>query len=178
MDELTKVWDSRKGTKFLDFMVSGMSLYEIVGRKHDFIGCLGWVGNKYDNDARARLLLGRKPDLPSGRVSLYICPECADLGCGSIGAFVKADGDFFIWSDFAYEANYDACEYGDQKKPFSPSIGGFRPGMIGSPLTNDNREFDDGSGPYLIEDLGPFKFDAENYKSVLFSESEEPKPIE
>jgi hypothetical protein len=53
------------------------------------------------------LLLKRPPDAPSGRVLLLICPECGDLGCGAFTARLGKDEQSFIWSDFAFENNYD-----------------------------------------------------------------------
>lgn len=38
---------------------------------------------------------------------LFVCPECADLGCGAITMSITKEGDSFVWSEFAYENNYD-----------------------------------------------------------------------
>ena len=41
-------------------------------------------------------------------VSLYVCAECGDLGCGAITALVQRTPDGFVWRDFVFEDNYDA----------------------------------------------------------------------
>ena len=44
-------------------------------------------------DARLRLL-GRLPaDLPPGRVAVFVCPECADLGCGAVTVRLELQDD-------------------------------------------------------------------------------------
>jgi hypothetical protein len=42
-----------------------------------------------------------------GRVPLYICPECADLGCGCVSARIIEDDDSFAWLELAFENNYE-----------------------------------------------------------------------
>lgn len=54
-----------------------------------------------------RLLMVEPGDLPGGRVSLYICPECGDIGCGAITVRIERRGLEIIWSDFGYENNYE-----------------------------------------------------------------------
>jgi hypothetical protein len=46
------------------------------------------------------------PDFPSGRVSLYVCPECADLGCGAVAVRTRRTESVVVWSDFELEYNY------------------------------------------------------------------------
>jgi hypothetical protein len=53
-----------------------------------------------------QLLLRERSKLPSGRVPLYICPECADLGCGCVSVQVSETEDCFVWSDPGWENNY------------------------------------------------------------------------
>ena len=53
------------------------------------------------------MLLERRGDLPSGRVSLYICPECGDLGCGAVSVALEPDGEDIIWKEFGHENDYD-----------------------------------------------------------------------
>jgi hypothetical protein len=44
----------------------------------------------------------------SGRIPLYVCAECGDLGCGAITVLVERTPDGFVWRDLAFENNYDA----------------------------------------------------------------------
>ena len=111
MKTLELRWTRREGhaqQTFLDFVVSGRSLYaELCRRGNDYISCLGWLADPHDEEARARLLLERRGDLPSGRVSLYICPECGDLGCGAVSVALEPDGEDIIWKEFGHENDYD-----------------------------------------------------------------------
>ncbi|MFE7402685.1 hypothetical protein [Streptomyces sp. NPDC057557] len=47
--------------------------------------------------------------LPSGRIPLYRCSQCGDLGCGAFAARVtyarQADPAIVTWSDFAWESD-------------------------------------------------------------------------
>ena len=106
--------------QFLDFVVSGRSLYdELCRRGYDYVSCLGWLVAEYDREARERLTLKAQSDLPDGRCALFICPECADLGCGAISAHVTQDGDWVTWSNIGYENNYeDGYISEDQLGPF------------------------------------------------------------
>jgi hypothetical protein len=60
-----------------------------------------------DRDGEARfarqLLLKMPSELTSGRVPLYVCPCCSDLGCGTIAVRVVRDSDSYVWTDFAVE---------------------------------------------------------------------------
>jgi hypothetical protein len=38
---------------------------------------------------------------------LFVCPECGDLGCGSITVEMSITQGRIVWCDFAYENNYD-----------------------------------------------------------------------
>lgn len=95
---------------FLDFVVDGVSLYETIGRRSDLISTI-WIDPPMalseERKAVRRLLKLDPGDLPSDRVSLYICPECGDLGCGSISLHIQIADDEITWSDFGYENNYE-----------------------------------------------------------------------
>ena len=109
MKTLQLKWAVRYGNaehSFLEFVVSGRSLYgELRRRGGDYVSCLGWLADPQDDHARARLLLERQGNLPSGRNALYICPQCGDLGCGSVSVAVARDDDAFVWQDFGYESD-------------------------------------------------------------------------
>ncbi len=38
---------------------------------------------------------------------LYICPECADLGCGAITVAVERGTGTVTWRNWGYQNNYD-----------------------------------------------------------------------
>jgi len=95
---------------FLDFVVDGVSLYERIGRRSDLISTL-WIdppmSREEQDKAIRRLLTLDTGDLPNGRVSLYVCPECGDLGCGVISVQIDVAEDKITWRDFGYENSYE-----------------------------------------------------------------------
>ena len=46
----------------------------------------------------------REPSaLPSGRVPLYICEQCGDLGCQTVAVHVSEYEECVVWSSLAYD---------------------------------------------------------------------------
>lgn len=54
------------------------------------------------------LLLEDEAPLPAGRYIVYGCPECQDLACGAVTAVIEADGEDFVWRDFAWQTDVHA----------------------------------------------------------------------
>jgi hypothetical protein len=51
-----------------------------------------------------QLLLDEQSRLETGRVMLYVCPECGfDIGCGAITAVVEDLDGTVVWRDFGFE---------------------------------------------------------------------------
>src|SRR4051794_16235939 len=73
--------------RFLDFVVDGSPLYiEMQRRGFDRITPL-WRSDTAPGAKEQVVgrLAGDVPgDAPGGRVCVYICPECGDLGCGAV----------------------------------------------------------------------------------------------
>ncbi|QDU94686.1 hypothetical protein Pla8534_24920 [Lignipirellula cremea] len=87
------------------------------------------------NLAKQKTLLASSPaETDDGRVLLYVCPECGDIGCGAYAVKVRATQGTVEWFEFAY-------------------VNGHEP-------------------PRFIESIGPFLFDAEEYKSVVTRSSD------
>jgi hypothetical protein len=102
---------SKQPRRFLDFKVDGRPLYpEIRRRGHDFITGL-WLDDAVARAAAVvavRRLLGvEPPDAPHNRVSVYVCAECGDLGCGAITVDVGKSDAAVSWRDWGYQTNYD-----------------------------------------------------------------------
>lgn len=53
----------------------------------------------------ARQLRGADPsEFASGRVPIYVCSECGDLGCGAVTVRVTELDDCFVWSELSIES--------------------------------------------------------------------------
>jgi hypothetical protein len=106
-----------------DFIIDGQSLLAILTREGnvghtDFMGCFVFASPKFNHENKELLLLKQKANLESGRVALYVCPECGDIGCGALTAFVSQNPCGYIWHDFAYENGYEAPEKINNAGPF------------------------------------------------------------
>ncbi len=94
--------------RFFDFVVDGVSLHSIcLAKGYDEVGCLGWGGQAIHSEAGARLLAEVPGDFADGRVALFVCPECGDLGCGAVSARIRRDGQSILWEEFGWQTNYE-----------------------------------------------------------------------
>lgn len=103
-----KIGKNQTPREYFDFFVSGKSLRTILDiEDNDLITLFGWGTNsEYDRRILNVFRLKEKSELESGRVMIYVCPECGDIDCGAITAIIKDFGDRIIWSDFGYETGY------------------------------------------------------------------------
>ena len=102
-----------------DFLVNGQSLLQLLGHGQR-AGCFVSHHERRNTQARKRLLRQAEPDTPGGRVLIYACTCCGDLGCGGLAVRVTRDDTAYIWSDFALESRGP-----DAEKPIT-HIGPFR----------------------------------------------------
>jgi hypothetical protein len=92
---------------YFDLIIDGESLYDALN-PGDMVSCLGWPHRETEQAMAARLLLDLPSHLETSRVELYVCGECADIGCGAITARIQQiAGNQVMWSDFGYENDYD-----------------------------------------------------------------------
>lgn len=116
-------WKRREGgggrtqRDFLDFIVDGQPLSELVG---DQVSCLGWFEPEENAKAVRRLLLKEPADLPNNRRTLYVCPECGDIGCGAVSLVVERDEGSIIWRDFGYENGYEGIIHAEGFEEVGP----------------------------------------------------------
>jgi len=61
-------------------------------------------------DGALDLLGDTAPVLGSGRVSFYVCPVCADIGCGAVSAVVQRSARTVVWRDFGWDTGWDDGE--------------------------------------------------------------------
>jgi hypothetical protein len=105
------IWAMRTGgggrteRRYLDFVIDGVPLSSLL--KCDVISPFGWTIPNEQVAAVDRLVRRKAADLPEQRVSLYVCPECGDLGCGAVSVQVEGGNGVVTWRDFAFQNNYD-----------------------------------------------------------------------
>ena len=86
---------NRPRSQYLDLVVNGSSLRASIGED-----LLGWTSTPlrsgWDLEAGigwiASLSLGLQDSLPAGRVELYVCRQCGDLGCGALTVNIERSG--------------------------------------------------------------------------------------
>lgn len=96
---------------YLDFVIDGQSLATRlrIARGLATLMNRAWlpaVSGAIDE------LLGKRPTdgLDPGRVALYVCGDCGDLGCGAVTATLLVDNDRVTWSDFAWDNGYEPTD--------------------------------------------------------------------
>lgn len=94
--------------EYLDFIISGQSLKSILGMENaDYTTLIALGTNKeYEKSILNIFRLKEKSDLETGRVMIYVCPECGDIDCGAITAIILDMGTKIVWKDFGYETGY------------------------------------------------------------------------
>jgi len=109
----------RSRSQYLDLVVNGVSLRASIGED-----LLGWTSTPLQSGWElesgvgwlASLSMGLQASLPAGRVELYVCRECGDLGCGALTAAIERCGQLVRWSRFGWNDSrvdepYDAIEF-------------------------------------------------------------------
>ncbi|MER6943844.1 hypothetical protein ABT294_07455 [Nonomuraea sp. NPDC000554] len=101
----------RSECRFLDFVIDGRSLLDLVAERDpgnaDMASVL-WLVTALDGGDDVRRLLGqRESPLDDGRMPLYVCPECGDLGCGALTAVVEFSSGRVVWRDLGWQTDYD-----------------------------------------------------------------------
>ncbi len=60
------------------------------------------------------VLLGEQPpELANGRIPVFVCAECGDLGCGALTAEVEWTPTTVIWRNFGWDVNYETDDEED-----------------------------------------------------------------
>jgi hypothetical protein len=96
---------------YLDFVIDGQRLRDRLLVAPDMTTLLNraWLPSV---ESAVLELLGKRPTagLDAGRVFLFVCGECGDLGCGAVTAALDVDSDRITWSQFAWESGYEPAE--------------------------------------------------------------------
>lgn len=104
LDELSFAEATRAGgahsarRDYRDFAVNRRRLREVL-EVGDLVSVFGWLDRRVER-AYARQLL--PPPRGAVRATLYVCPECADPGCGVVTVHVEAHDDCVVWSEPAW----------------------------------------------------------------------------
>ena len=106
--ELNADGDGKHERFTVDFLVNEQSLYELLSaHRLDLVGRFS-RGARVWNEESADIFLTKQPaDLENGRIMLYVCPECGDIGCGAITMNLTKSEDRYTWREFGYENGYD-----------------------------------------------------------------------
>ncbi|GMA25716.1 hypothetical protein GCM10025864_34750 [Luteimicrobium album] len=98
---------SQSPVAYLDFTLDGERVHDVVtrcvGHEPDDVSALQDAWPIGAVEAIERLLGLADPDLPDGRASIYVCPECQDLGCRAVTALVRFTDNTVEWSDLGFQ---------------------------------------------------------------------------
>jgi len=121
--------------EFSDFVIDGRSLLDLIG--DDLMSCFVRGFAKENAAARGRLLTSSGDK----RIELYVCPECGDIGCGSILTRIHRQDGFVIWDRLAWD-----------NEIYDPVYDGARQN-------------------FALRELGPFRFEAFGYETAIVAAS-------
>jgi hypothetical protein len=88
-------------------VIDGVSLFDATNaQEFDHCGVLDCEHRDRNVEVVADLLLEKHRCVLEGRHQIFVCPECDDIGCGSITCEIVRDGDEIVWRRFAYQKDY------------------------------------------------------------------------
>jgi hypothetical protein len=96
----------RTGLDYAEWIVNGVPLVRVLadaypgGTNRDLDAIPAVSGNVMGSDEVDRLLLRRPADLPAGRHSLLVCPECGDTGYSTVSSVIERVENAFVWHTF------------------------------------------------------------------------------
>ena len=96
----------RPRCSYWDFYIDGRRLADVLNIG-DFIPPIGWLGSDSELHFLSMLMRKTTGDLGGSRIPLFVCPECADYGCGVVSCVIERNGDGIVWRDFGMQTNYD-----------------------------------------------------------------------
>ncbi|CAB1083838.1 hypothetical protein D1AOALGA4SA_11372 [Olavius algarvensis Delta 1 endosymbiont] len=90
------------------FLVNGQSLYEMLGvARLDLVSIFSPENQEWNQESAEVFLKTKESDLDNGRIILYVCFECGDIGCGAVTLKIVKTETEYTWSEFGYENDYD-----------------------------------------------------------------------
>ena len=104
-------YSSSRDRKYIDFIIDGVPLSELLGGVGYNIGKFGWGNNiKFELSELEDFKTAHKSRLDNGLFSIYVCPECGDEGCGAIMFEIKMTESTVIWDNFVWGDGYHESE--------------------------------------------------------------------
>lgn len=109
------------GLRYWDLAVDGRLLRDsLVVGDYAPVFVLNWPGGM---PREVLVLLGERPsELSTGRVPIFVCPVCGDLGCGSMTVAVDRSAETVVWREFGWETDYvvDEDDEDNDQRPGGP----------------------------------------------------------
>ena len=107
----SKSWGVVTESYSVDFIIDGKSLLEAILENFDggddYLGCFARDWDLLNAHSERQLFKLDAAETKCGRSLIYVCPECADIGCGALGCKIAKENGKYIWSDFAFENGYE-----------------------------------------------------------------------
>ena len=116
---------------YIDFIINGVSLTELLGGVGNNIGKFGWKTNlDFENEEFDDFQLAQKSRIDNGLFSAYVCAECGDEGCGAVMFRIEKTERNVKWNNFVWSDGYPESEDETDEK------------IDIEPLTFDIREYE------------------------------------
>jgi hypothetical protein len=113
-DELSIVTPTWSGGKPVEprrgFAINGRPLAELIEIRDKI--CVLDLQPDLQRAYVKQLLMRARSEFASGRVPLYVCSMCTDIGCGTISVRVAEVEDSVVWSELSYESPWEAGPVG------------------------------------------------------------------
>ena len=96
---------------YIDFIINGVSLTELLGGVGNNIGKFGWKTNlDFENEEFDDFQLAQKSRIDNGLFSAYVCAECGDEGCGAVMFRIEKTERNVKWNNFVWSDGYPESE--------------------------------------------------------------------
>jgi len=116
--------DSDNPKTYIEFIINGVVLSELLGGVGTKIGKFGWKTNrKFELQEFNELKSAVNSNLDNGLFSIYVCSECGDEGCGAVMFRIDKTDNHIKWTDFVWSDGYlETAEDPDEKINIDPII--------------------------------------------------------
>ncbi|MCO4781749.1 MAG: hypothetical protein KC646_05445 [Candidatus Cloacimonetes bacterium] len=92
-----------------DYYINDIALSQLLSH-NNFVCPFGRFSDEVQLEFIAQFTGHSNSSLYNKNVELYVCPECADSGCGVYSFKLHMHEDNVIWSDFIFETDYKLNE--------------------------------------------------------------------